>query len=61
LAAEELNQDIKGWNIFGKTTESFYQERFVFNQTFITPRDYFWPIGDYDTRRNPQLVENLGW
>ncbi|WP_460761799.1 RagB/SusD family nutrient uptake outer membrane protein [Niabella terrae] len=61
LAAEELNQDIKGWNIFGKTAESFYQERFVFSQTFITPRDYFWPIGDYDTRRNPQLVENPGW
>lgn len=61
LAAEVLNADIKGWNIFGKTAESFYQERFVFNQTFITPRDYFWPIGNYDTRRNPQLVENLGW
>lgn len=60
-AAEVLNQDISGWNIFGKTAESFYQERFVFDQTFITPRDYFWPIGDYDTRRNPQLVENPGW
>lgn len=61
LAAEVLNEDITGWNIFGKTTASFYQERFVFDQTFITPRDYFWPIGDYDTRRNPQLVENPGW
>jgi len=61
LAAEVLNEDITGWNIFGKTTESFYQERYVFRQTFITPRDYFWPIGDYDTRRNPNLVENPGW
>lgn len=61
LAAGTLNEDITGWNIFGKTAESFYQERFVFDQTFITPRDYFWPIGNYDTRRNPQLVENLGW
>lgn len=60
-AAEVLNEDISGWNVFGKVTTSFYQERFVFDQTFITPRDYFWPIGDYDTRRNPLLVENLGW
>ncbi len=61
LAADVLNEEIKGWNIFGKTAESFYQERYVFRQTFITPRDYFWPIGDYDTRRNPELVENPGW
>ena len=25
------------------------------------PGDYFWPIGNYDTRRNPYLVENPGW
>ena len=61
LAAEVLNQDITGWNVFGKITNTFYQERYVFDQTFITPRDYFWPIGDYDTRRNPLLVENIGW
>lgn len=60
-AAEVLNEDISGWNVFGKVTQTFYQERFVFDQTFITPRDYFWPIGDYDTRRNPLLVENPGW
>ncbi|MGN7786512.1 RagB/SusD family nutrient uptake outer membrane protein [Niabella sp. 22666] len=61
LAAEELNKDITGWNIFGKAASSFYQQRFVFKQSFITPRDYFWPVGDYDTRRNPYLVENPGW
>ncbi|ULT46540.1 RagB/SusD family nutrient uptake outer membrane protein [Niabella defluvii] len=61
LAAEELNKDITGWNVFGKAASSFYQQRFVFKQSFITPRDYFWPVGDYDTRRNPYLVENPGW
>jgi hypothetical protein len=33
----------------------------VFTQRFIAPRDYLWPIGNYDTRRNPKLVENPGW
>ncbi|MFD2162744.1 RagB/SusD family nutrient uptake outer membrane protein [Paradesertivirga mongoliensis] len=60
-SGEELNKDITGFNILGKTTESYNTERFIFSQTFIAPRDYFWPIGNYDTRRNPKLVENLGW
>ncbi|MFV0606837.1 MAG: RagB/SusD family nutrient uptake outer membrane protein [Niabella sp.] len=40
-AVEVLNEDITGWNVFGKATTTFYQTRFVFDQTFITPRDYF--------------------
>lgn len=60
-APDELNKNITGWNILGKTSDTYYKERVVFNQRFIAPRDYFWPIGNYDTRRNPSLVENLGW
>ncbi len=60
-AAEELNNDITGMNITGKNTASYNIERTVYSQQFITPRDYFWPIGNYETRRNPKLVENLGW
>lgn len=60
-ADEELNKDITGWSITGKTAETYYKERTVFIQKFVTPRDYFWPIGNYDTRRNPKLVENPGW
>ena len=60
-AAEELNKDITGFNILGKTTDSYNTERFIFSQSFIAPRDYLWPIGNYDTRRNTKLVENLGW
>jgi hypothetical protein len=58
---EELNKDITGWTILGKTNETYYKERLVFSQRFMTPRDYFWPIGNYDIRRNPLLVENPGW
>lgn len=60
-ASEELQKDITGWNIIGKTDATYYQERFIFSQRFIAPRDYFWPIGNYDTRRNTNLVENPGW
>lgn len=60
-AADELNKDITGWSIQGKTDATYYKERYVFTQRFIAPRDYFWPIGNYDTRRNPKLVENPGW
>jgi hypothetical protein len=60
-AFDELNRDITGWTIAGKTNETYYKERVVFSQRFIVPRDYFWPIGLYDTRRNPLLVENPGW
>lgn len=60
-AAEELNKDITGFNIYGKTTETYNNERVIYTQKFITPRDYLWPIGNYDIRRNPNLVENPGW
>jgi hypothetical protein len=60
-APEVLNQDITGWNIAGASASAYYQETFIYNQNFVTPGDYFWPIGNYDTRRNPKLVENLGW
>ena len=60
-AADELNKDISGWSIQGSTDNTYYKERFVYNQKFIAPRDYFWPIGNYETRRNPNLVENPGW
>ncbi|GGH01804.1 RagB/SusD family nutrient uptake outer membrane protein [Pedobacter zeae] len=61
LAAEELNKDITGLSVLGKTTESYNIERTIFNQTFIAPRDYLWPIGDNEIRKNPKLVENPGW
>lgn len=60
-SSDELNKDITGWNILGKTADTYYKERVIFSQHFLSPRDYFWPIGNYDTRRNPYLVENPEW
>jgi hypothetical protein len=59
-AYDELNKDITGWNIASKN-DTYYKERLVFSQRFIAPRDYFWPIGNFEIRRNPQMVENPGW
>lgn len=60
-AFEELNKDITGWSVSGKTAAGYYKERVIYSQRFMAPRDYLWPIGNYDTRRNPFLVENPGW
>lgn len=61
MAAEELNKDITGFSMSGKTVATYNVEKTIFNQTFISPRDYLWPIGNYEIRRNPHLVENPGW
>lgn len=58
---DELNKVITGWTISGKTADTYYRERNINYQRFISPRDYFWPIGNYDIRRNLNLVENPGW
>lgn len=60
-AFDELNKDITGWSVSAKTADGYYKERVITGQRFIAPRDYFWPIGIYDIRRNPNLVENPGW
>ncbi|SKC83781.1 RagB/SusD family nutrient uptake outer membrane protein [Ohtaekwangia koreensis] len=60
-SAEELNKDITGWNYTGTTAATYYRETHIYSQTFVTPRDYLWPIGAEDTRKNPKLVENPGW
>jgi starch-binding outer membrane protein, SusD/RagB family len=60
-AAEEYNKDITGWNFKGTTNSAYYRETHIFSQTFVTPRDYLWPIGVANTRQNLKLVENPGW
>jgi hypothetical protein len=60
-AAYELNQPVKGWTITGTTDETYYQVRTIFQQRFIAPRDYLWPIRLYNLSVNPNLVQNPGW
>lgn len=61
LAAEVLNEPVQGWNIYGKEETSYYQVNTIFQQHFIAPRDYFWPLSEYTLLQNPNLVQNIGW
>ncbi|MCW8313930.1 RagB/SusD family nutrient uptake outer membrane protein [Sphingobacterium sp. InxBP1] len=60
-AAVHLNEPITGWNMQGETTAAYYVIRTVFNQRFIAPRDYFWPISENTVIQNLNLVQNYGW
>ncbi|MDR0506045.1 MAG: RagB/SusD family nutrient uptake outer membrane protein [Dysgonamonadaceae bacterium] len=60
-AANFQNKTVMGWNTSGKDAAEYYQPVVLFNQQFVTPRDYLWPISTYSLRRNPNLVQNPGW
>lgn len=60
-AADFQNKSIMGWNVYGPTAGEFYQPTILFEQTFESPRDYFWPISIHELRKNPNLVQNPGW
>lgn len=56
-----LNAPIMGWDVSGRDNATYYRRLLLFNQTFISPRDYFWPIKENNILVNPNLVQNLGW
>ncbi len=60
-AAEYLNQPVTGWNVYGTDAESYYQVRTVYQQEFVAPRDYLWPLVSNELLRNPKLTQTLGW
>ncbi len=60
-ATQEFNEPVKGWNVFGSNEASYYQVRTLFQQRFVAPRDYFWPINESTLIQNPNLIQNPGW
>jgi hypothetical protein len=60
-AQEKLNAPIYTWNITRETTEDYYQRILEFNQTFVAPRDYLWPLSEGELQINANLVQNTGW
>lgn len=60
-APKVLNSAIYGWDIVQDNYEDYNNRVLLFNQKFIAPRDYFWPIREYDIQINPNLVQNIGW
>ncbi|MAW94360.1 MULTISPECIES: RagB/SusD family nutrient uptake outer membrane protein [unclassified Leeuwenhoekiella] len=60
-AVEEFNKDITGWNYLGDEESEYYQIRTLYQQRFVSPRDYLWPISENSLLQNPNLVQNPGW
>ncbi|THU31192.1 RagB/SusD family nutrient uptake outer membrane protein [Niastella caeni] len=60
-AATELNKPITGWDRTQAAPADYYRVVNIFSQKFIAPRDYFWPIREYEISVNPNLVQNIGW
>ena len=59
-AKEFLNGELRGWNILGRTPESFYNVQSVEVAKF-QDRDYLWPIAENDLIANNKLIQNPGW
>lgn len=55
------NKPVYGWNIYGKTPADYYKVTTLYNQDFVSPRDYLWPIKEYEMLINKNLVQNPGW
>ncbi|ANI89086.1 carbohydrate-binding protein SusD [Arachidicoccus ginsenosidimutans] len=60
-AADALNAPVQGWTVNEGDAEDYYQKRTLYVQEFQSPRDYLWPIKQYDLLVNSNLVQNPGW
>lgn len=60
-AVTELNKPVYGWDIDQNEPDFYFRYKQIHDQTFVAPRDYFWPIRDYNLTVNDNLVQNLGW
>ena len=60
LAKKYENSPVQGWNVLKIDQREYYHVTTLYTQTF-TERDYFWPIPEDETVKNPNLVQNIGW
>ncbi len=57
-----LNDQPRGWNIMGESTEDFYRVTLVAQVPVkFTVKDYFWPIKESNLTVNKNLLQNYGW
>lgn len=57
---QEMNSQVKGWNMFEKTEEAYYKPVVFYDLTFSN-KHYFWPIKEYSIQVNRALDQNPGW
>ncbi|NLR66415.1 RagB/SusD family nutrient uptake outer membrane protein [Chitinophaga varians] len=55
------NKPVLGWDVNQRVASEYYRPRVLFQQTFVAPRDYLWPLREYDLTVNTNLVQNPGW
>ncbi len=60
LLEEHMNQPIRGLNVLGETTETFYQVQEIATPAF-EKKDYLWPIRQGNLLTNEKLIQNSGW
>ncbi|MCF3107385.1 RagB/SusD family nutrient uptake outer membrane protein [Niabella sp. CC-SYL272] len=60
-APQTLSSAIYGWDILQTTYEDYNRRVLLYSPQFIAPRDYFWPVREYNLQINPNLVQNPGW
>lgn len=60
-ASEWSNASVSGWDVEQESAEGYYHRQPFFTRRFVAPRDYLWPIKEYDIIVNPNLVQNPGW
>ncbi|MDP9076157.1 MAG: RagB/SusD family nutrient uptake outer membrane protein [Bacteroidota bacterium] len=60
-APQVMNAPIYGWDIVQSSYEDYNRRVLLFNQQFVSPRDYLWPLQESDIQVNPNLVQNPGW
>jgi len=57
-----LNDQPRGWNVYGTTNEDFYKVTLMAKiPVEVTVKDYFWPIRESDLTINKNLLQNYGW
>lgn len=60
-SASYLNAPVTGWNMAGENAISYYQINTIYQQRFVAPRDYFWPLSENAIIQNKNLVQSPGW
>lgn len=60
-ATQVLSAPIYGWDILQTTYADYNRKVLLYTPRFVAPRDYFWPIKEYNLQINPNLVQNTGW
>ena len=61
LGDKYFNKPVSGWSVDESAVNKFYKVKSVGQRSFLTPRDYLFPIKLDEIIVNSNLVQNPGW